>query len=54
MLERNLLYTAVTRAKDEMITVGETKAIAMAIKQVKAVKRKTHLSARIDEDMCRA
>lgn len=51
MLERNLLYTAVTRAKDEMIIVGETRAIAMAIKQVKAVKRKTFLSERINKLM---
>ncbi len=43
MLQRNLLYTAITRAKDFCIFIGETRAIAMAIKNNKGVVRTTFL-----------
>jgi exodeoxyribonuclease V alpha subunit len=43
MLQRNLLYTAITRSKKLCVLVGETKAIAMAIKNNKTAERKTFL-----------
>ena len=41
MLQRNLLYTAITRAKNKIIVFGETKAINMAISSVPANTRRT-------------
>ena len=34
MLQRNLLYTGVTRGKKLVVLVGQTKAIAIAVKNV--------------------
>jgi len=47
MLQRNLLYTCVTRAKKVFILIGSKKAIAMAIKSNKSIKRSTMLSERL-------
>ena len=47
MLQRNLLYTAVTRAKDRCIVVGSAKAVGMAVSCTKAVKRYSSLKERI-------
>lgn len=49
MLQRNLLYTAVTRARDKVIIVGSTQAINIAVRTVKAVQRNTYLKKRIME-----
>lgn len=43
MLQRNLLYTAVTRAKNRVILVGEKKAIHIAVKNNKSGIRWTNL-----------
>lgn len=43
MLQRNLLYTGVTRAKDILIIIGSKKAIACAIKSNKVIERNTGL-----------
>ena len=43
LLQRNLLYTAITRAKKLCILIGQPKAIAMAVKNNKSVTRKTLL-----------
>lgn len=43
MLNRNLLYTAVTRAENELILIGDAKAFAMAAGNQKENKRKTGL-----------
>lgn len=43
LLQRNLLYTAITRAKKLCILIGQTRAIAMAVKNNKTVERKTFL-----------
>lgn len=43
LLQRNLVYTAITRAKKLCIFVGQTKAMAMAIKNDKQQERKTFL-----------
>ena len=49
MLQRNLLYTGVTRAKKIMILVGEKKAISLAIRNNKAVDRNTRLCERLQQ-----
>ena len=47
MLERNLVYTAVTRGKKEVIMMGEKKAYGMALNSQKAIKRNTKLIERM-------
>lgn len=47
LLERNLLYTAVTRGKKLLTIIGQPKALAMAVKNHRANKRLTRLSERI-------
>lgn len=47
LLERNLLYTAITRGRSLVILVGQVKALAMAINNFKANKRLTNLTERI-------
>ena len=43
LLQRNLIYTAITRAKRLCILIGQPKAIAMAIKNNKGLERITFL-----------
>ena len=47
MLQRNLLYTAVTRAENLVILVGTHKALYMAIKNDRVSKRNTKLVDRL-------
>ncbi len=47
MLQRNLLYTAVTRAKEVCVLVGNKKAIGIALRNDKTTKRFTALGWRI-------
>ena len=47
MLQRNLLYTAVTRAKELVVLVGTRRAIAIALRNNKIMDRHTALSARL-------
>lgn len=47
LLERNLIYTAVTRGKKLVTIIGQPKALAMAVKNRKSNKRLTKLAARI-------
>ena len=47
MLQRNLLYTGVTRAKKVFVLFGQKQAVATAIKTLKVVKRNTRLAERI-------
>ncbi|MEU0082676.1 ATP-dependent RecD-like DNA helicase [Streptomyces sp. NPDC006274] len=47
MLQRNLLYTAVTRAKRLVVLVGSRKAIAQAVRTVSAGRRCTALAHRL-------
>ncbi|MBQ6775998.1 MAG: ATP-dependent RecD-like DNA helicase [Synergistaceae bacterium] len=49
MLQRNLLYTGVTRAKKKLFVVGQKKAIYMAIKNNEIVERNTRLAERLRE-----
>ncbi|MFF3289655.1 ATP-dependent RecD-like DNA helicase [Streptomyces sp. NPDC003023] len=47
MLQRNLLYTAVTRAKKLVVLVGSRKAIGQAVRTVSAGRRCTALAYRL-------
>jgi len=47
MLQRNLLYTAITRAKQLVVLVGSKRAIAIAIKNNKVQFRYTNLGPRL-------
>ncbi|GFO67127.1 ATP-dependent RecD-like DNA helicase [Geomonas limicola] len=47
MLERNLIYTAVTRGKKLVVLIAEPKALAMAVKNHKSQRRLTKLAGRL-------
>lgn len=49
LLQRNLLYTAITRAKKKVIIIGQLSAIEQAIKNDKIQKRNTLLAERINQ-----
>ncbi len=49
MLQRNLLYTAVTRAKRLVVLVGTRRAIAIAVNNNRTRKRNSGLSLRLRE-----
>lgn len=51
MLQRNLLYTALTRAKQFCIFVGEPKALIMGIKNNKSIARTTFLKQFLTSDL---
>ena len=50
MLQRNLLYTAITRAKELVVLVGTKKALAIAVKNNKIADRYSYLHKRIISD----
>jgi exodeoxyribonuclease V alpha subunit len=47
MLERNLLYTGVTRGKQLVVIIGQPRALGLAVRTVKSRRRLTNLSARL-------
>ncbi len=47
MLQRNLLYTAITRGKKKVFIVGEPAAYGMAVRNNEAKTRSTHLKEKI-------
>jgi exodeoxyribonuclease V alpha subunit len=51
LLQRNLLYTAVTRARELMVIVGTRKALSIAIGNDAPQKRYTHLKWRIRQSL---
>ena len=51
LLQRNLIYTAITRAKKLCILIGQSKAIAMGIKNNKGKKRNTFLKEFLTTDL---
>ena len=54
LLQRNLIYTALTRAKKLCIFIGQPKALAMAIKNDKGTSRQTFLQQYLTTDLaCR-
>ena len=49
MLQRNLLYTAVTRGKRLVVLVGTKKALGMAVRRQDTSQRYTALRKRLTE-----
>jgi len=49
-LQRNLLYTAVTRARRMVVLVGSRRALAMAVENARQVDRSSALSERLTAD----
>lgn len=49
MLQRNLLYTGITRGRRLVVLVGTKKAIAIAVKRVQSMGRITTLKVRLRE-----
>ena len=53
LLERNLLYTAVTRGRRLVVLIAENKALGMAVKRTGSVQRLTRLRQRLQEEKAR-
>jgi len=51
LLKRNLIYTAITRAKKMCILIGQAKAIAMGVRNAKVVERVTFLKEFLTTDL---
>lgn len=51
MLQRNLIYTGMTRARKLLILVGSRRALAMAVKNHRLRERYSHLSQRLQENL---
>lgn len=49
LLQRNLLYTAITRARRLVVIIGTSKALWIAIKNDKTIRRNTFLKERLQE-----
>lgn len=49
MLQRNLLYTAITRARRQVVLVGSKKAIALSVKNNRVEERHTLLAWRLQQ-----
>ena len=49
MLQRNLIYTGITRAKKMLVLVGTKKAIAYAVRHITVTKRNTKLKERLQK-----
>ncbi|MCL6270779.1 ATP-dependent RecD-like DNA helicase [Sansalvadorimonas sp. 2012CJ34-2] len=47
LLERNLLYTGVTRGKQLVVIIGQPKAVGMAARTLRSTRRLTNLQARL-------
>jgi exodeoxyribonuclease V alpha subunit len=47
MLQRNLLYTAITRAKRLLVLAGATKALAIAVRNTSSLQRCSRLAERL-------
>lgn len=54
MLQRNLIYTAITRAKKVLVTAGTKKALSYAVRNVTVLKRNTMLSDRLQMELGKA
>lgn len=48
MLQRNLIYTGITRARKICVLIGTTKALAYAIRNMSVLKRNTKLKERLN------
>jgi exodeoxyribonuclease V alpha subunit len=47
MLQRNLLYTAITRGRRLVVIVGTRRALALAVKNDRTRERHTRLAERL-------
>ena len=47
MLQRNMLYTGITRAKKLLVMIGSRKALSYSIRNVTVTKRNTKLRSRL-------
>lgn len=47
LLQRNLVYTGITRGKKRVVLIGQRKALAMAVRNNKTESRFTGLLARL-------
>lgn len=50
MLQRNLIYTAITRARQIVVMVGSRRAISIAVKNNKTSERNTKLAERLSQN----
>ena len=51
MLQRNLIYTGITRAKKICVLIGAAKALAYAVRNMSVLKRNTHLRERLNPSL---
>ncbi|MDD2420817.1 MAG: ATP-dependent RecD-like DNA helicase [Heliobacteriaceae bacterium] len=51
MLRRNLVYTAVTRAREKVVLIGDPAALAVAVSNDRDVLRNSRLPARFQEEV---
>lgn len=51
MLQRNLLYTAVTRARELFVLIGSQRALRRAIDNDRPARRNTNLASRLGQDL---
>jgi len=49
MLQRNLIYTGMTRAREKLVLVGDSRSVAMAIKNNRIEERLSRLKERVQE-----
>ena len=50
LLQRNLIYTGITRAKKLVVLIGQTKALAMAVRTTRTQERFSGLLARLRDE----
>ena len=51
LLQRNVLYTAITRGKRLVIIVGDPKALSMALRNTDVTRRNTRLAERLRNEI---
>jgi len=54
MLQRNLLYTGITRAKERVVIVGTKKALAICIRNNQVMQRNSYLAERLNSSQSSA
>jgi exodeoxyribonuclease V alpha subunit len=53
LLQRNLIYTAVTRGKELVVLVGTQQALSLAVRNAKIQHRNTRLATRLQDSVKR-
>lgn len=54
MLQRNLIYTGITRAKKICVLIGSSKALGFAIRNLSVLKRNTKLKERLNPSLVKS